>query len=553
MFDHRKYQPFPNVHLPDRRWPDQHIQQAPRWCSVDLRDGNQALINPMSVAQKTRLFKLLVKLGLKEIEIGFPAASQPDYDFVRQLIEQQMIPDDVTVQVLVQARETLMERTFAALAGVKKAIVHVYNSTSCVQREQVFNSDRAGIKAIAVEGAQLLKRYAANYPDTQWTFQYSPESFTGTELDYAVEVCSAVIDVWQPGNGQPVIINLPSTVEMSTPNVFADQIEWFSRHLPQREQVTLCLHTHNDRGCAVAAAELGLMAGADRLEGTLMGNGERTGNMDIITVAMNLYSQGIDPQLDLSDIGEVIETVEACTGLATPPRHPWAGELVYTAFSGSHQDAIRKSIAYHQQHNLPHWQVAYLPIDPQDIGRDYDAVVRINSQSGKGGVALVLERDYQITLPKWFHPAISQQVQLASEQSGQEISPAHIYQLFEQHYVAVEPAWLLQRYDIHSEDGAVTVTVELPARQLLGRGNGPIDALCKALGQVSGQSIQVQHFDESALESGRDAKARSCIALLIDQQPYLACATAEDTSAASIQAVLSAFSRSPLANKQVAA
>ena len=387
-FDHRKYRPTPAPALSGRRWPDQTIEQAPIWASVDLRDGNQALLEPMDVTQKRRLWELLVKIGMQEIEVGFPAASQPDYDFVRWLIDSDRIPPDVTIQVLVQAREALVKRTFEALRGARRAIVHVYNSTSTVQRERVFGRDRDGIKAIAAEGARLLQQEAARYPDTEWVFQYSPESFSNTEWDYAVEVCDAVTEVWQPTPEHPCIINLPATVESSTPNRFADQVEYFCRHVARRDAIVVSLHTHNDRGTAVAAAELGLMAGADRVEGTLLGNGERTGNMDIVTLAMNLYSQGVDPRLDLSNPDEIIGVYTQCTGLPVHPRHPWVGELVYTAFSGSHQDAIRKCLQ-RQQNDEP-WQVAYLPIDPRDLGRDYQAIIRVNSQSGKGGVAFAL-------------------------------------------------------------------------------------------------------------------------------------------------------------------
>ena len=384
-FDHTKYRPFPPVPLKDRQWPDQMITNAPIWCSVDLRDGNQALVDPMTVEQKKRLFTLLVKLGFKQIEVGFPAASQPDFDFVRALIDEKMIPDDVTVQVLTQAREHLIDRTIEALAGAKQAIVHVYNSTSKVQREQVFRMSRQAIVDIAVSGVRLVKERVAKHPETQWRLEYSPESFTGTELDFAVEICDAVVKEWQPTQANKIILNLPATVEMSTPNIFADQIEWFCRHVQQRSCIEVSLHTHNDRGCGVAAAELGLMAGADRVEGTLMGNGERTGNMDVITLAMNLYSQGVDPKLNLADVEEIIEVVEECTQIAVNPRHPYVGELVYTAFSGSHQDAIKKSLTC--QTKEAGWNVAYLPIDPKDLGRSYEAVIRINSQSGKGGVA----------------------------------------------------------------------------------------------------------------------------------------------------------------------
>ncbi len=545
MFDHRKYLAFTPVSLPDRTWPDKRISQAPLWCSVDLRDGNQALIKPMNVAQKTRMFQLLVKMGFKEIEVGFPSASQPDFDFVRKLIEEQMIPEDVTIQVLTQAREDLIARTYQSLEGVKQAVVHVYNSTSTVQRQQVFALDEQGIKNIAVQGARWVRDYAARYPKTQWTFQYSPESFTGTELDYAIEVCDAVIKEWQPENGRRVIINLPATVEMSTPNVFADQVEYFCRHLPNRQLIEISLHTHNDRGCAVAAAELAVMAGADRVEGTLMGNGERTGNMDIVTMGMNLYSQGIDPRLDFSNIKEIIQVVEYGTELPVAARHPWAGELVYTAFSGSHQDAIRKSLNYHQQHNLPHWQVAYLPIDPRDIGREYEAVVRINSQSGKGGVALVLERDYGIELPKWMHAQISKQVQKVSEDTGAEITSLQIKSIYDTQFANILPGWQLDGYDLHTAQQQVQGTFRLAAlaHELVGEGGGAVEALVQGLQNRFNARIEVLHFDESAIGSGTNAKARASVLLAVNGQQFAAVIDADDTSAAALQVVLAAFAR----------
>ena len=408
-FDHRKYRPFPVIRKTDRRWPDQTLSAAPLWCSVDLRDGNQALMEPMNVSQKQRMWALLVKMGFKEIEVGFPAASQPDYDFVRWLIEHNQIPADVTIQVLVQARDELIERTYQALEGVHKAVVHVYNSTSPVQRNKVFNQSKEGIIEIARKGAEKVQSEAAKYPQTDWVFQYSPESFSTTEVEYAVEVCNAVIGVWQPTPQRKAIINLPATVESAMPNVFADQVEWFCDHVNQRDSLIISIHTHNDRGCGVAAAELALLAGADRIEGTLLGNGERTGNMDIVTMAMNMYSQGIDPMLDISIADDIIATVEACTNIKTHPRHPWVGELVYTAFSGSHQDAIRKCLAV-QAADEP-WDVAYLPIDPQDLGRNYQSVIRVNSQSGKGGASYLLEQELGVTLPRWMQIELAQPIQ----------------------------------------------------------------------------------------------------------------------------------------------
>jgi len=544
-FDHRKYVAFKPVAKKDRRWPDQVIEKAPTWCAVDLRDGNQSLIKPMSVAQKQRLFDLLVKLGFKEIEIGFPAASQPDFDFCRKLIEENRIPDDVKIQVLTQARPELIERTYEALKGAKQAIVHVYNSTSTVQREQVFGLDRAGIRDIAVNGATLVKEIAARYPDTDWTFQYSPESFTGTELDFAAEVIDAVTEVWRPDQGQPVIINLPATVEMSTPNVFADQVEWICENIHYREHISISLHTHNDRGCAVAAAELGVMAGADRIEGTLMGNGERTGNMDLVTMAMNLYSQGIDPTLDLSGMAEITEVVEACTEISTHPRHPYAGELVFTAFSGSHQDAIRKCLARRKEGEA--WNVAYLPIDPFDVGRRYEEVVRINSQSGKGGVAYVLERDYDITLPRWLQIEFSKVVQKEAETNGGEIDSHTIHRLFEERYLKVHEDWSLRSYDLHRDEEGVRAEVVVGSDTspvtFEGRGLGAVEAVSDGLAKRFGVTVAVEAYDEFALGEGTNANALACIRLAANGQHCSAAALAEDTTSATLQALFSAVAQ----------
>ncbi|MBE02194.1 MAG: 2-isopropylmalate synthase [Euryarchaeota archaeon] len=544
-FDHRKYTAFKPIAKSDRRWPDRVIEKAPDWCAVDLRDGNQALVKPMSVAQKQRMFDLLVKLGFKEIEIGFPSASQPDFDFCRKLIEECRIPDDVTIQVLTQARPELIERTFTALKGAKRAIVHVYNSTSTVQREQVFGLDRAGIQDIAERGARLVRDIAARHPETEWIFQYSPESFTGTELDFAAEVIDAVTDIWRPDLGQPVIINLPATVEMATPNVFADQVEWICDTIRHREHLRISVHTHNDRGCAVAAAELAVMAGADRVEGTLMGNGERTGNMDLVTMAMNLYSQGIDPTLDLSGMAEITEVVEACTEIATHPRHPYAGELVFTAFSGSHQDAIRKCLARRREGDT--WNVAYLPIDPSDVGRRYEEVVRINSQSGKGGVAYVLERDYNISLPRWLQIEFSKVVQREAETNGGEIDSHTIHRLFEAHYLRVRPGWALRSYDLHRDEHGVRADVVIgtddsPVR-LEGRGLGAVEAVSDALERYFSVDIAVEAYDEFALEEGTSAKALACIRLNANGEPRSAAALAEDTTSATLQALFSAVAQ----------
>ena len=546
-FDYRKYRSYRPIVLADRQWPSRAIDRAPDWCSVDLRDGNQALVQPMSVAKKLEMFALLVELGFKEIEIGFPSASQTEFDFARRLVERQLIPDDVSVQVLTQARRELIERTFEALRGVERAIVHVYNSTSPVQREQVFKAGKEEVIAIAVNGARLLRDCAAHHPGTEWTFQYSPESFSGTEPDYAVEVCNAVLDVWQPRPDRKAIINLPATVEMTTSNVFADQVEYFCRNVRHREHIRVSLHTHNDRGCAVAAGELGLLAGADRIEGTLFGNGERTGNMDIVTMAMNLYSQGIDPKLDLGDMARIIEVYKRCTDMPVHPRHPWAGDLVYAAFSGSHQDAIRKSMAFHRDHGLPHWSVAYLPIDPRDLGRRYEEVVRINSQSGKGGVALVLERDHGITLPKWLHPAVSRVVQLKADASGEEVSSRQVLALFEKEFLGIPEGWRLQGYDLHSEaqrtHGKFRLAKAGAELVLSGEGQGLIEALIDAVNRRFGVSVAVAEFDEHAMSPGTQAKALASVTVEVGGRQATACCIDEDTSLASLQATLSAVGR----------
>jgi len=543
-FDHSKYRPAPVVALRNRQWPSRTIEQAPRWASVDLRDGNQSLLEPMNPAQKKRMWALLVRLGFKEIEVGFPSASQPDYDFVRWLIEEKQIPEDVTIQVLVQAREALVVRTFEALKGVKRAVVQVYNSTSKVQRERVFGQDFAGITAIAREGASLVLREAAKYPEVEWTFQYCPESFSNTEVDYAVEVTEAVLDVWQPTPARPCIINLPATVESSTPNVFADQVEYFCTHISRRDSIIVSVHTHNDRGCAVAAAELALLAGADRVEGTLLGNGERTGNMDMIILAMNLYSQGIDPQLDLSSPDEIIAVYTECTGLPVHPRHPWVGELVYTAFSGSHQDAIRKCL--HQQQPDEHWQVAYLPIDPKDIGRDYQAVIRVNSQSGKGGVAFVLERDYGLSLPRWMQVETAQLVQQESEARGTEIDAAGIYNLFCEHFVADQTPVQLQGYRLNREGyDRIEANLMVDGQKLLvsGEGEGAISAFIDAWSGHTGERINVVDYSEHALGEGTNAEAVAYVQVNVDGARVSGVAFDHDTVSASLKALLSALNR----------
>ncbi|MCK9502679.1 MAG: 2-isopropylmalate synthase [Porticoccaceae bacterium] len=554
-FDHRKYRPTQTVPMHNRQWPNHQITQAPIWASVDLRDGNQALLEPMNVSQKQKLWALLVDIGIKEIEVGFPSASQPDYDFVRWLIDNDRIPDGVTVQVLVQARQELITRTFEALKGVKRAVVHVYNSTSTVQRERVFQDDRDGIKAIAAKGARMLKAETAKYPDTEWVFQYSPESFSNTEWDYAVDVCDAVIDVWQPTPEKPCIINLPATVESSTPNVFADQVEYFCTRVSRRDSIIVSLHTHNDRGCAVAAAELGMLAGADRIEGTLLGNGERTGNMDIITLAMNLYSQGVDPKLDLSRPDQIIAVYGECTGMPVHPRHPWVGELVYTAFSGSHQDAIRKCL--HIQQDDEHWQVAYLPIDPRDIGRDYQAVIRVNSQSGKGGVAFVLERDYGLSIPRWMQVELSQAVQKISETQGGEIDSVTIHRIFMERFVDNGSASRLNGYRLDRNNNRDSIEARIVidgVEQIIrGEGEGAMAAFVNGWMKHSGSQINVLDYSEHAVDEGTDSVAAAYVQLNIDGHRIGGAALDKDTVSASLAAVLSAINQAATRRAEQAA
>jgi 2-isopropylmalate synthase len=538
-FNPRKYEAFRPVPKPDRRWPDRVIDAAPAWCAVDLRDGNQALIKPMTVEQKLRMFKLLVDLGFKEIEVGFPAASQPDYDFVRRILEEGMVPDDVMIQVLTQSREELVSRTFEAVRGAKRACVHLYNSTSPVQRDYVFGLDRSGIIDIAVSGAKWVQRYAAAQSDTVWEFEYSPESFTSTELPFAQEIVNAVLAIWRPDQGQPVIVNLPATVEVSTPNVYADMIEWMHDHIDHRQHVRLSVHTHNDRGSGVAAAELGVMAGADRVEGTLLGNGERTGNTDLVTMAMNLYSQGVDPKLDLSRMREIISVVEECTEIRTHPRHPWAGELVFTAFSGSHQDAIRKSLAHYQEGGI--WNVAYLPIDPHDLGRRYEEVVRINSQSGKGGVLHVLERDFGITLPRWLQIDFARVVQREAEATGGELEGRRIRELFDRAFIDVPEQFRVDGYDLERDGDHVHADVSLcGGEHIAGDGRGVVEALVDAMTKRYGVAVRVEAFDEAALGKGTDARALACVRLCSEAGPAVGVALADDTTSAVLQAVLAA-------------
>jgi len=545
MFDHTKYRPFAPIKKSDRRWPDAVIEKAPRWCSVDLRDGNQALIDPMTPEQKLQMFELLVDVGFKEIEIGFPSASQADFDFARKLVEENRIPDDVTVQVLTQARKELIDRTFESLKGAPRAIVHVYNSTSPVQREKVFGKSRDEIKQIAVQGATWVKQGAESQPDTQWRFQYSPESFSQTELDFAVEVCDAVNAVWQPTPENPSIINLPATVEAATPNVYADQIEWFCDHIQNRYSVIVSLHTHNDRGCGVAAAELAQMAGADRVEGTLLGNGERTGNMDIVTAAMNLYSQGVDPELDLSNMDRIISTVEACTQIATHPRHAYAGELVFAAFSGSHQDAIRKCMAL-QKDNDP-WQVAYLPIDPRDLGRNYQEVIRINSQSGKGGVSWVLEQEHQIKMPRWMQIDFSSVVQGEAETSSAEVSSSKIWELFQSTYMNADAAPQIQSYELKRADSKDQIRIEIePGNFINGEGRGAMDAFCNAIAQHWATEIAVVEYAEHTTGADAQAEAMAYVQLGVKGTRVCGAARSEDILDASLQAVMNALANESL-------
>ena len=565
-FNHKKYQPFAFApKMTQRTWPDKTITKAPIWTSVDLRDGNQALIEPMSIEQKMRFFDLLVQVGFKEIEIGFPSAAQVEYDFTRKLIEGGHVPDDVTLQVLVQAREHLIRRTFESLKGAKRAIVHVYNSTSKVQREKVYQKDYDDIIAIAVEGATLLRELAKEYPETEWIFEYSPESFSQTEVDFSVKICDEVCKVWRPDLGQKVIFNLPSTVESSTPNIYADQIEYFCQNLPMREHVIVSLHTHNDRGCAVAASELGLMAGADRIEGTLFGNGERTGNMDIMVMAMNMYSQGVDPQLDFSNMSEIAQVVSECNQLPIHPRHPYVGELVFTAFSGSHQDAIKKSLDYNEQNaetTQGLWDVAYLPIDPAHIGRGYQDVVRINSQSGKGGVAYILQRDFGFHLPRWTQIDFSRVIQQEAESRQTELTSDDVISVFENTYLN-QSTLALQDYEIKNTAGSVSFTGSVRMGDdiidIVGNGNGPLSAFINAISAKLNKNIHVINYAEHALtvenqspltQNNSDANAVAYLQLNIEGEIYSGIGTCSSTVSAMLKAALSALAQAQIADTE---
>ncbi|BCO09381.1 2-isopropylmalate synthase [Desulfolithobacter dissulfuricans] len=550
----KKYRPYPTVHLPDRTWPDKTITQAPIWCSVDLRDGNQALVQPMNLEEKLEMFQLLVDIGFKEIEVGFPAASRIEHDFTRLLIERDLVPDDVLIQTLTQSREPLIRKTFEALKGARQAVVHLYNSTSTLQRQVVFGMEKKEIIDLAVRGAEVIREEAAR-TDTDIRYEYSPESFTGTELDFALEICEAVMEVWEPTPQRPVIINLPATVEMSTPNVYADQIEWFIRHLKNRDCALISLHAHNDRGTAVAATELALMAGGDRVEGTLFGNGERTGNVDIMTVALNMFTQGVDPKLDFSDINRVIDVYQRCTKLPVHPRHPYAGELVYTAFSGSHQDAINKGMAAVEKDNSGIWAVPYLPIDPQDVGRTYESIIRINSQSGKGGVAYVMDKEFGFKLPKDMHPEFGAIIQKISDEAGGELPGEVIYHTFDREYLQADSCYKLRSFNVlkrhidHDEarsSAEVEAVIEVHGEEktLRAAGNGPLDAFCQALREGLGLQFTLQAYHEHALTRGSSAKAVSYIMVTDGEgRPFWGAGVDTDIIVASIKALLSALNR----------
>lgn len=542
-----KYRPYPKIDLPNRKWPSNSITKAPKWCSVDLRDGNQALINPMDMNKKLELYALLLKIGFKEIEVGFPSASKVEFDFLRRLVDDKLIPDDVTIQVLVQAREHLIAKTFEALKGVKKATVHLYNSTSTAQRKIVFQKSKEEIIALALEGVDLVKKYEKNH-DGEIFLEYSPESFTGTELEFAAEISNAVTARWGISEKRKVIINLPATVEMATPNVYADQIEWMSEHLHNRENVIISTHTHNDRGTSVAATELALLAGADRVEGTLLCNGERTGNVDIITLALNMTTQGVESNLDFSDVNEVVDIVERCTEIETHVRHPYVGELVYTAFSGSHQDAINKGLAYRKAHNETFWEVPYLPIDPEDVGRSYESIIRINSQSGKGGVAYILEKNFGYQLPKAMHPEVGKLVQEVSDKKGQELTAEELFEIFNENYFKVKEHISLVDFTVSSVKGISKCTltyfhdgIEIIAQ---GEGNGPVDACKDALMKEYKNEFSINSYYEHSLGNKSSAKAIAYIE--IETEDTLSCfgvGSDNDIATASVKALFCALNR----------
>jgi len=542
-----KYRPFAPIDLPNRQWPSKTITKAPIWCSVDLRDGNQALVEPMGPERKRRMFDTLVKLGFKEIEVGFPAASQTDFDFVRQLVDEDLIPDDVTIQVLTQSRQELIERTFESVRGSRRAIIHLYNSTSELQRRVVFGLDRKGIIDIAVTGAKIVRDLIETVPETEIVHEYSPESFTGTEMEFAVEICDAVLDVWKPTAEKRAILNLPATVEMATPNIYADQIEWFGRHMPGRERYILSLHPHNDRGTGVAAAELGVMAGADRVEGTLFGNGERTGNVDLVNLTMNLFTQGVDPEITIEDIDSLVETVEYCNQLPVHPRHPYAGELVFTAFSGSHQDAIKKGFDALEKRNDELWEVPYLPIDPKDLGRTYEAVIRVNSQSGKGGVAYLLKTDHGFDLPRGLQVEFSKIVQQWTDRTGKEVTSTDIWRMFQETYLAEDALKLEEHRVLPDREGRImsaTLRVNGVETVIEGKGNGPIDAFVDALKTAGIATIEVLDYREHALGGGANAQAAAYVeARTVDGRSLFGVGIDRSIVDASLRAVTSAAAR----------
>ena len=542
-----KYSAYKPVDLVNREWPSNTIKKAPIWCSVDLRDGNQALIEPMGSERKNRMFSLLCMLGFKEIEVGFPSASKTDYDFVRDLIENKKIPSDVNIQVLTQAREELIIKTFESLKGASKGIIHFYNSTSTLQRKVVFNQDKDGVKKIATDAAELIKKLALENSDTEWTFEYSPESFTGTELEYAREVCDNVVEILKPVSKNKIIINLPATVEMSTPNIYGDQIEWMSKNLKNRNDICLSLHPHNDRGTAVAASEFGIMAGADRVEGTLFGNGERTGNVDIVTIALNMLTQGVEPNLDFSNINSVMREVEYCNQLPVHPRHPYAGDLVFTAFSGSHQDAIKKGFQAIKKSNDPKWEVPYLPIDPADLGRNYEAVVRINSQSGKGGVAFLLEKDHGVSLPRRLQISLSQRIQKLADDTGKEISSSQIWDIFEKKYLQPVNNYSYIKHSSSSKDDLhkleLTMNMNNEETTIKGSGNGPIDSFVNGLSEKIGVEIKVADYHQTAISSGSDAKAAAYIELEKDGKTFWGVGIHPNTTRASFDAIIVGLSK----------
>ena len=547
-----KYKPFNLIELNDRTWPGRSIEISPQWCSVDLRDGNQALIEPMGEERKLRMFKMLLEIGFKEIEVGFPSASQTDFDFVRKIIKENLVPNDVTIQALTQARPELIKRTFEALEGSKRAIVHVYNSTSTLQRRVVFKSDEKGIQKIATDGAKWVLDQSKLYPKTDWTFEYSPESFTGTELPYAVDVCNAVNEIWNPTQKKKTIINLPATVEMSSPNIYADQIEWMCRNLENRENITVSLHPHNDRGTAVAATELGVMAGADRIEGTLFGNGERTGNVDLVTLALNMLTQGVDPHLDFSNINSIMREAEYCNQLPVHPRHPYAGDLVFTAFSGSHQDAIKKGLSDIRNSNRETWEVPYLPIDPQDVGRSYEAVIRINSQSGKGGVAYLLEKDHGLSMPRRLQIEFSQVIQKIADESGKEISPSDVWDNFQSTYLNESGSYEFVDHNINSKankDGSQTDEIAINLKvndkiiSITGTGNGPIDAMVNSIKDYLKLDIKISDYHQHAISAGSDAKAVAYSELLLNGKSVWGVGIHQNTVIAGFESVISGLNR----------